>query len=261
MARMVVGTFVVFAFAMLTRVCADGGDGAAMPVPPTCDPVTFPAAGEDAPALEGELSIPQRPRPTTVVPGAAICHPDPLMGGTMGNPVVLELRDRLLELGIATLRFNFRGTGASEGKHDDGRGEVDDVLGALAFLRAQPAVDAARCGLAAYSFGSAMALKACARDEAVPACACVGFPTGLEPVAPEDFAYLNGLELPILFITGTRDQYSSVPNIMELVERYDLNARLVPMEGVDHFFFAPEKMRLMGIQAAQFLSQQLLGEL
>lgn len=232
------------------------------PLPPTQDPVAFPAAGEDAPMLEGELSVPQRPNSRARVPGVVICHPNPLMGGTMHNNVVLAMRDRCLKLGMATLIFNFRGVGRSEGRRADSVECVEDVLGALAFLRAQPAVDPRRCGLAGYSFGSAMALRACARDKTILACAAVGFPTGLEePVKLDDFAYLEGLKLPVLFVTGTEDQYSSLPNITRLVAEYELQARVLPLEGVDHFFAQPERLAMMAAQVAQFLAGKLIGEL
>ncbi|MGC9318735.1 MAG: alpha/beta hydrolase [Armatimonadota bacterium] len=231
------------------------------PVPPVQDPVSFPAAGDDAPLLQGELSIPLRPNADTLVPGVALCHPNPLMGGTMGDPVVLALRDRLLERGLATLRFNFRGVGESEGEHDRGRGEVQDVLGALAFLRSRPEVDAGRCGLAAYSFGSQVALKACALRQDVRACACIGFPTGHEPVQPGDFQHLEDVRQPLLFVSGTEDQFSAIPNIAALIERFELEARVVPMPGVDHFFTDAENRRLMATQIAQFLTMKLIGQL
>jgi len=234
----------------------------AQPAPPTEDPVTFLAAGEDAPILQGELSVPQRPNADALVPGVVICHPNPLMGGSMYNNVTMALCDRCLELGMATLIFNFRGVGRSQGEPTDGPAGADDVLGALAFLRAQPAVDAERCGLAGYSYGSQMALAAMHRDPTVPTGAAISLPTGLEqPVAVEDFAYLEGIERPLLFVTGTEDQYSSIPNILALVDHYDLQARVIPIEHVDHFYGEPDTLALMATQVGQFLAMKLVGEL
>ncbi len=234
----------------------------AQPVPPTQDPATFLAAGEDAPLLQGELSVPQRPNADALVPGVVICHPNPLMGGSMYNNVTLAIRDRCLGLGMATLIFNFRGVGRSQGEMTDGPVCADDVLGALAFLRAQPAVDGDRCGLAGYSYGSQMALAAMHRDPTVLACAAISLPTGLEqPVTVEDFAYLDGIERPLLFVTGTDDRYSSVPNILALVDHYHLHARVIPVEGIDHFYGEPDKLALMATQVGQFLAMKLVGEL
>ncbi len=230
-------------------------------MPPTSDPVSFSAVGEDAPGLEGVLSIPRRPDAQTRVSGVVVCHPNPMMGGTMNDPVMLEIEDRLLDLGIAVLRFNFRGTGASEGEHGAGEIEADDVLGAVAFLRAQEAVDAERVAVAGYSFGSLMAVQAAARDEAIAAVACIGFPTGQDLVRAADFPWLANLTRPFLFVTGTADEFSSVANIMALREHYALNARVLPIEGGDHFFTDAAMRSRMGIEVAQFLSVQLLGEL
>ena len=229
--------------------------------PATSDPVSFLAAGEDAPLLQGELSIPSRPDAESRVPGIVLCHPDPRMGGTMDNTVVLAIREHLLNLGMAVLRFNFRGTVGSAGEHGDGATESLDVLGALAFLRAQEGVDADRIALAGYSFGSKMAANACALDAQVLACACVGFPTGHEAVTFADWEFLAPIDQPLLFVTGTGDQYSSIPNIITLRDRHDLDARVLPIEGADHFFASPARRAMMSIQVAQFLSQKLLGEL
>lgn len=233
--------------------------GAAMPAPPTSDPITFRAAGEDAPVLEGVLSIPRRPTARFQVTGVVICHPDPKMGGTMNNPVVLEIEERLLNLGIAVLRFNFRGTGESTGEHDGATAEADDVLGAVAVLRAQPAVDPDRIAVAGYSFGSLMALRAAARDASIVAAACIGFPTGEDLVRADDYLYLSDLSQPTLFVTGTDDQYSSIPNLMALDQHYGLAARVLPIEGANHFFSDAGKRSMMGIQVAQYLSMQLVG--
>src|SRR5215471_15603153 len=68
---------------------------------------------------------------------ALVCHPHPLFGGTLHNKVVYQAAKALDGLGIPVLRFNFRGAGLSEGKHDRGNGELDDVRSALEFLVAE----------------------------------------------------------------------------------------------------------------------------
>jgi len=231
-------------------------------VAPTSGPVRFPAAGEGAPTLAGELHLPQRPNAEAPVPGVVICHPNPLMGGTMHNPVVLAIRARCLQLGIATLTFDFRGVGDSGGEARDDATCVADVLGALACVRAQPAIDPERVGLAGYSFGAQMAVAACAAGPKVTACAAVAYPTGHDlPVAFEDFTTLQDLRQPLLFVTGTADQYASIAKTLTLVEHYELNARVIPLEGADHFFADPERLATMGTQVAQFLAMRLIGEI
>lgn len=243
----------------VTMVAASVGHG--QPAPPTSDPVVFRAVGEDAPRLEGVRSIPRRASASLRVPAVVLCHPHPLMGGTMNDPVLLEVEEGLLGLGIAVLRFNFRGTGESEGEHGAGETEVDDVLGAVAFLRAQPTVDADRVALAGYSFGAQMALKTLARDESLAAGACIGFPTGLELVRAADYPHLADVAQPLLFVTGTEDEYSSIPNIMALREHYGLEARVLPIQNTGHFFPDAGLRSMMGRQVAQFLSMKLFGEL
>src|SRR6266540_978811 len=113
--------------------------------------VTFPS-GELS--LEGLLHLPEQ----TPAPGIVVCHPHPMYGGDMHNNVVDAICDTAVAEGIAALRFNFRGAGASEGRYDNGVGEQDDVRAALTYLRGLPEVDSARVALAGYSFGAAVAL-------------------------------------------------------------------------------------------------------
>lgn len=90
---------------------------------------------------------------------AVICHPHPLHGGTMDNKVVITLARALLELGYRSLRFNFRGIGASAGAWDEGRGEIDDALAVIASQRARGEA----LVLAGFSFGGHVASHAAAR--------------------------------------------------------------------------------------------------
>src|SRR5258707_15303458 len=87
-------------------------------------------------------------------PAAVVCHPHPMYGGSMFNNVVEAILGALWELGYATLRFNFRGVGGSEGEHDGGRGEAVDAAAAMAFLLTQPGVSKAGAMMAGYSFGA-----------------------------------------------------------------------------------------------------------
>src|SRR5216110_1476121 len=99
------------------------------------------------------------PAPEVARAGVAIiCHPHPLQGGSMTNKVVTTLERALHELGLATLRFNFRGVGASAGTYDHGNGETDDALAIAAWLARVRPRDA--LWLAGFSFGSYVALRA-----------------------------------------------------------------------------------------------------
>src|ERR1700742_4904898 len=102
---------------------------------------------------------------------AVVCHPHPKGGGTMHNKVVYRAAKTMQSLGLATLRFNFRGTGLSEGEHDEGRGERDDVRAALDWLQQRFALPVLVVG---FSFGAHVALKACCNDKRVPGFAALG---------------------------------------------------------------------------------------
>ena len=94
---------------------------------------------------------------------AVIAHPHPLFGGTMDNKVVTTLAKAFVETGHATFRFNFRGVGATEGKHDEGRGETDDMLGVIEHARSASGPLAVK--LAGFSFGGAVAVRAAQKTE------------------------------------------------------------------------------------------------
>jgi hypothetical protein len=102
-------------------------------------------------------------RPATVRAVAVIAHPHPLFGGTMDNKVVTTIARAFTEAGAATWRFNFRGVGASEGAHDEGRGETDDMLRVIEHARGE---DPSRpLWLAGFSFGGAVAVRASTRAD------------------------------------------------------------------------------------------------
>ena len=92
------------------------------------------------------------------MPGVVICHPHPLYGGNMDNNVVLAVSFALAEQGFATIRFNFRGVGNSEGEHTKGEQEYQEVLGALDLLKSWPGVNGGKPGLVGYSFGTGIIL-------------------------------------------------------------------------------------------------------
>lgn len=123
---------------------------------------------------------------------AVVAHPHPLYGGTLDNKVVQTLARAFVQLGLATVRPNFRGVGESEGSHDDGRGEVDDLLAVVAALRGE---FAGRLVLAGFSFGAAMASLAALRvAPAAERLVLVGpsVRSGLAANVPEDTLVVHG---------------------------------------------------------------------
>ncbi len=176
--------------------------------------------------LVGVLHTPDGDGP---FPAVVVCHPLPRMGGNMTSNVVLAAVEGVLAQGIAALRFNFRGAGTSEGMHDDGRGERDDVRGALAFAAALDEVDGARVGLAGYSFGAGMS-AAVASDE-LPALALIAMPTGMDG----DSA-LSSYTNPLLLMAGDLDEYCEAGALEELGGELGEHVETQIVEGADHFW-------------------------
>lgn len=166
--------------------------------------------------------------------GVVICHPHPLYGGEMRNNVVSALALGLQRAGHTTLRFNFRGVGASEGVHDQGIGELDDVKGAVSYLLGQ--VSPPKVIVAGYSFGSIVGLRAGADDPRVHAMIGVAL-----PIARRDASFLEAVIKPKLLISGDRDDVSPVTQLNVLFDRMPEPKRLVFVKGADHFFAGLER--------------------
>ncbi len=161
--------------------------------------------------------------------GVVICHPHPLYGGDMDNPVVVRVQEVCLGFGLATLRFNFRGVGGSRGTHDGGIGEQDDARAALDALARE--ADTERLAIAGYSFGAWIAAFAGSRDSRVRALALLA-----PPLARYDVGDALGKRAPTLAVCGTADPYCPVADFERLAARVPWLAPVV-IEGADHFFF------------------------
>lgn len=191
----------------------------------------YPKGNLFVPASHGKLEAILK-EPAGAVRGAAlVCHPHPLGGGTMHNKVVYRTAAGLLEAGLVTLRFNFRGVGNSTGEHDDGNGEKQDVRDALQYLTDyypnQPVT------LAGFSFGSRVGMEVALDDERVKRLVSIG-----TPVDKYDFSFLKNCRKPILFVHGDTDEFGSVKTLNSLVEQVAENtdAKLVVFENCGHFF-------------------------
>lgn len=183
--------------------------------------VTFPSG---ALTLEGELtSLDGASR------GAVICHPHPQYGGDMDNPVVLAVAGALRDAGHSTLRFNFRGVGASGGSYDGGVGEGDDLRAAIHFLVQQSGNR--HITLAGYSFGAIIALQV------GPSAPEVDRLVGVAP--PLSFAGLESIASWTqnkLLIVGDHDQYCSVAQLTAQLARVVEPKQYQVIPGADHFF-------------------------
>jgi alpha/beta superfamily hydrolase len=151
-----------------------------------------------------------------------VLHPHPQYGGDMTNHVVMSACEALASLGAATLRFNFRGTGRSDGAFDNGRGESDDARAAAAVLRTSNA--GARFVLVGYSFGAMIAARIAA-DVRPDALVLISPPVGMVDLP------LPEATTPALIISGDRDQISPVAALRALEAP---GRTIVIAPGVDH---------------------------
>ena len=147
----------------------------------------------------------------------------------MHNKVVYQTAKALHDRGAPVLRFNFRGTGQSEGAHDKGRGEQDDVRTAVDYLAA--GFPAKPIVLGGFSFGSWVGLRVGCEDDRVAKLIGLGL-----PVDKTDMSYLRSCAKPKLLIQGGNDQFGSRANIEALFTSLPEPKRLAIVDGADHFF-------------------------
>ena len=195
--------------------------------------------------LEGLIA---RPDSLKGVRGGVVCHPHPLYGGAMYNNVVDAILDAMWRQGWATLRFNFRGVGESEGEHDGGAGEAADAAAALEFLQAQPGVLNTGAVLAGYSFGSVAAMTAAAAKARPGALVLVALPLKLA-----DARALQQFAGPIVLAAGDQDMYCPAPQLEALHQDLGARAQIAIVPGADHFFGGCEP-ELADALAAMFKS-------
>ncbi len=190
--------------------------------PPRSQPLRI-----DGPAgtLEAVLEQPQGAPPAAF---AVICHPHPLYGGNMHNKVVHTIGRACQESGMPTLRFNYRGVGASSGSYDEGRGETQDALAVVAAGRSR--WPGAALTLAGFSFGGMVSLQA----------APIAAPARLISVAPAvmraELASVERPACPWLILQGDADEIVSCAAVQAFAARFQPPPELVVLAGAGHFF-------------------------
>lgn len=160
---------------------------------------------------------------------ALVCHPHPLYGGTMHNKVTHRVAATLHARGAAVLRFNFRGVGKSEGSHDKGRGEMQDALALLDWLRRRH--PAAEPWIAGFSFGSWVASRAAAAESAVKRLILIA-----PPLHTQTFEEMKSCAVPKLVIQGTADDVCKPENLERAFPTWAEPKRVELVEGASHFF-------------------------
>ena len=169
---------------------------------------------------------------------AIVCHPNPVQGGTMHNKVVTMIERSLRELGLATVIFNFRGVGASQGTYDEGRGESEDVLTIAEWIQRVRPNDA--LWLAGFSFGSYVAARAAPQ---LPVRQMISV---APPVSRWDFTSLASPLCPWLVIQGEADEVVDPEAVYAWVAAQPEPPTLVRMPDTGHFFHR----RLMDLRGA-----------
>ena len=200
--------------------------------PATESPESFPRErGEfllrgPAGVLECAVDVPKASdeRDITIV----ICHPHPQHGGTMRNKVVTIIERAMRELGLRTVRFNFRGVGESEGKFDDGYGETDDLFAVVEWVRRTRPHDV--LWLAGFSFGSYVSARA-AGNLSLGQLISIA-----PPVGRYEFSSLPRPECPWLVVQGDEDDVVSVDAVESWCQSMEPSPDLVVMHQAGHFF-------------------------
>ena len=161
-----------------------------------------------------------------------VCHPHPLGGGTMHNKVVFRIAAGLVDAGLTTLRFNFRGVGGSTGTHNEIEGGKEDVRDAIEYL--SKTYPGQSITLAGFSFGSRTGMEVGIADDRVARLISVGTPVDKY----EDYDFLSRARKPILFIHGDQDEFGALENLQRVFGEVKQNtdAELVVVPDSGHFF-------------------------
>ena len=176
--------------------------------------------------LEGILETPVGAVNTDRI--AVICHPHPVYGGTMTNKVVHMLAKAFIDLGVPSIRFNYRGVGASAGAYDDGRGETLDTLAVVRW--AQERWPQAKLWLGGFSFGGAIALRTAGQ---VPTARLVTVAPAIQRV---DVTRVAIPQCPWLIVQGDNDELVNAQEVQAWSQTLAPAPQFAMLSGVDHFF-------------------------
>ncbi len=204
-------------------------------------PDTFPRESArfalDGPAGKLEVIVdgPEEKRRSGV---AVICHPHPQHGGTLRNKVVTIIERSLREVGLDTVRFNFRGVGASEGSYDEGNGESEDLACVVEWVRRVRPDDALWLG--GFSFGSYVAIRNAVRLNAD------ALVTVAPPIGRWKFESIELPTVPWLIVQGEEDEVVEADKVFAWLEAIDREPALVRMPETGHYFHR----RLMDLRGA-----------
>jgi len=190
-------------------------------------------------------------------PIALILHPHPQYGGTMNHKVVFSLFHVFVNRGFSVLRFNTRGVGRSQGRFDNGMGELSDAAAALDWLQAMNA-DAKSCWIAGYSFGAWIGMQLLMRR---PEIDC--FISVAPPANSYDFGFLAPCPSSGLIIHGDSDKVAPPKDVQGLVDKLHTQKGITitqkTLKGSNHFFSGAEEQLIE--DCSDYLDRRLAGEL
>jgi hypothetical protein len=199
--------------------------------------------------LEGRYHQSKRSTPSI----ALMMHPHPQHGGTMNNRVTYQLFHIFVKRGFSVLRFNFRGVGRSQGRYDDGLGELSDAAAALDWLQANNP-DAPQCWVGGYSFGAWIGMQLLMRRPEIS-----GFISVSPPANIYDFSFLAPCPTSGLVLQGDADEIALEPAVAALANRLahqrNITVDYKVIRGATHFF--NDKMEEMGKAVDSYLNKNL----
>jgi|TARA_B110000114_G_scaffold179912_1_gene214952 alpha/beta superfamily hydrolase len=167
-------------------------------------------------------------------PVALLLHPHPLYGGTMNNPIVTELYNMFDALGFSTFRFNFRGVGKSEGRFDNGLGELADAAAALDWVQRQNP-NTNQCWVSGFSFGAVICMQLLMRRPEI---------TRFVSVSPQpnlyDFNFLAPCPASGLIVHGKKDEIAPLDDVQKLAQKLQAQKNITveyeEISGANHFY-------------------------
>ena len=167
-------------------------------------------------------------------PVALLLHPHPLYGGTMNNPIIMELYNIFDDLGFSTFRFNFRGVGKSEGKFDNGLGELADAAAALDWVQRQNP-NTNQCWVSGFSFGAVICMQLLMRRPEI---------TRFVSVSPQpnlyDFNFLAPCPASGLIVHGKKDEIAPLDDVQKLAQKLQAQKNITveyeEVSGANHFY-------------------------
>jgi alpha/beta superfamily hydrolase len=202
------------------------------------------------PVAHGELEAILKEPPSPIA-AAVVCHPHPLGGGTMNNNVVYRAAKAMGDAGVAVLRFNFRGVGASTGRHDGGEGEEEDALAALDLLaQRHPSLPLWMTG---FSFGARVGLTVGAHDSRVAKLVGIGLALSMF-----DYSFLNDCPKPKAIIQAANDEYGGRGPVEAAVVRMAAPKCLWVVDEASHLF--PQHLAELEAAAGEAAAWLLSGE-